>query len=169
MSGEFTQCQNFTFRETHRSARREKGLGRRIHMSVAKQKVSIRAASTSSEGCGDASKEDLLGSCFCDEVIPADTEAFEFVFLARISREEKDRNLGIGLANLTTGSRTAHARHHDIENDEVRRMAKMRFDGFAPVLDGKDRMSGTNKDIRHHRKKMSVVIGNQNSGGRIHC
>ena len=49
------------------------------------------------------------------------------------------------------------------------KMAKMRFDGFAPVLDGKDRMSGTNKDIRHHRKKMSVVIGNQNSGGRIHC
>ena len=58
---------------------------------------------------------------------------------------------------------TAHPRHFDIQDDQVRRFAPMRFNRLVTVPDRNDVMARTRQKLGHHPEHMPVVIGNQDS------
>jgi len=123
---------------------------RRCGRSAAQDGVDARGEFTRIEGLGEV-------------VIGADFEADDAVDVVTVGGEHHDGDGG-GCADLAENFKAAHAREHDVEDDQGIGTGESAIEAHDAVMDGFGAQALRNEIFRDEVAQLNVVIHDQNAG-----
>ena len=96
-----------------------------------------------------------------DEVVSPQLEADNLVDLLRLRADENDRHAGVGPADLLANLIAVNARHHNVEADEVRRLAAKQGERLGSVFRDHGLVTFVREDFLQPGADIPIVFGNQ--------